>query len=136
MTGTDEVTQVVNQRTKRDSTLSLALNLPVVGFTGVVIHDPPTTTGSYTLTNVFPKKSVPRFVAETETDVTTYFPDEFKAPAASFDQFASGLTTTGDLGSGTISLEATLPPRVVLAWLNAKNHLTRRTHLQGNCQTR
>lgn len=120
----DEVTQVTNKRTSRDSTLSLAMSVAAQGATGIAIHDAPTATGSYTLTDTFTQKSRARFIDEYQTDVETYFNDEFAPPAAPFTQYAADLSNSndGDLGAGTISLEITLPPRVVTAWMEARNH--------------
>jgi hypothetical protein len=123
VTGSDEVTEITNQRTKRDSTLSLAMNLTAAGATGLTFHDSPTATGSYSLVDQFQRKPESQFLTEYQQVIDLYFPTEFQAPAGSLQQYADELAAnTGDLGSGTISLQVALPPDVVLAWLNAKDH--------------
>jgi hypothetical protein len=120
VTASDNVSTVVNKRNKRDSTLTFSLSLKSAAGSGLVIHEEPEATSSYTLTESFVKMARPRFIARYETELTTYFPGAFGAGSPPFGEYADSVTAPdGALGKGNISLEVTLPPAILLAWLKA-----------------
>jgi hypothetical protein len=120
VSSTDALTDVVNKRNKRDSTLSFSLALASAGQTGLVIHDAPVATGSYSLMSTFDRMTRVRFIRNYEPELVNYFASEFSAPKGSVDDYASDLTAPGGaLGAGTISLQVNIPPAVLLAWMKA-----------------
>jgi organic radical activating enzyme len=121
VSSTDRVTDVVNKRNKRDSTLTFSLSLASSAQTGLVIHDQPTATGSYSLINTFAGMSEVRFLSNYQTSLQNYFASEFAAGHGSVHDYADDLTaaTKGSLGAGKVSLQVTIPPAVLLAWMKA-----------------
>jgi hypothetical protein len=120
VTATDDVT-VANGRNKRDSTLTFSLSLASAGQSGLVIHDTPTATGSYSLVSTFNSMTKARFLNNYQTSLQNYFASEFAPGHGSVQDYAGDLTaaTAGALGAGTVSLQVTVPPAVLLAWMKA-----------------
>jgi hypothetical protein len=120
VSASDNVSTVVNKRNKRDSTLTFSLSLKSAASTGLVIHEEPTATASYTLTETFVKMARTRFIARYQPELTTYFPTTFGTGQPTVSAWADALTTPNQmLGEGSISLEVTVPPAVLLAWMKA-----------------
>lgn len=118
---TDTLT-ISQGRNQRDSALTLAVSLQALGQSGVVIHEPPTVSCSYSLTDKFDNMSLTRFSARYTPEIESYFGNLFQpAPMdQNIDKWVKQLTAGGiGLGQGTVSLQATVPPDVLRGWMKA-----------------
>ena len=118
---TDTLT-ISQGRNQRDSALTLAVSLQALGQSGVVIHEPPTVSCSYSLTDKFDNMSLTRFSARYTPEIESYFGNLFQpAPMdQNIDKWVKQLTAGGiGLGQGTVSLQATVPPDVSAGWMKA-----------------
>jgi hypothetical protein len=118
---TDTLT-ISQGRNQRDSALTLAFSLEALGQSGVVIHEPPTVSCSYSLTDKFDDMSLTRFKVRYTPEIAAYFGDQFQPPQenGNIDRWVKQLTAGGiGFGPGTVSLQVTVPPDVARGWMKA-----------------
>jgi hypothetical protein len=110
---------LARNRNQRNGTLAVAVALnDLVTKAGVTIHEPPTASCSYTLSESDDSLSRTNFERRYAEVIRAYFPNQF-AVLADVRKWISAAMPAGDIGKGTISLSVTVPSKAVLTWRKA-----------------
>lgn len=111
---------LVEVRNEWQSTLSIGLMAGETLAPGVVIHNPPAATYSYSLPIAMRQLTRARLKQRMAAELENYFPNVF-GERESLDRWLDGVIGPGNnrIGNALLSLDVSLPPEYVLAWLNA-----------------
>jgi hypothetical protein len=110
---------LARNRNNRDSALMTVITLrDLVAKSGVVIHEPPAVSCSYTLTDVSDSLKVSTFDHRYAAVLQDYFRQQFPEEQHVENWIARTLPKS-DLGKTTVSLSVVMPAEAVLAWKNA-----------------
>lgn len=119
-----QFSDLVEVKNQSQSTLSMGLIAARKLGTGVVVHQQPQAAYSYTLPLAAKQLTRTHLKTWLTPELEEYFPNVFgdtAAPKGTLDQWIDDLIGAGQdrFGNALLSLEASLPPEYVLAWLKA-----------------